>query len=317
MQDRTSIFHPIFLSTFVVSLLGAAVSARAEIVLQSQHRQLVTLASVVAGGESGSDGDVFNEEGVGAAGFQDSADQAIGQTVAMGQGEHISNIGTDGFTITGYTHATAAVEPAVPEVFAEGLGSTSVTVRFDVSTATEYWLTGSLMDNGAGQVTVTLFEQDSGVVLDVSPEQGEALNVDEQGVLPAGSYIYVFVSGGYAQAGFEGAVPVAHGDFDVSLWFLSAVSVPEVAGRPGGVTVSPNPLSAGQSLRIRMVPALEGTVVTIADVAGRLVRRMTVPAGNEAISWDATDARGVSAPPGVYFVRALGSRDTKRLVVLR
>lgn len=317
MHGRGMTLQVLFACVLALSAYLVAGPARAEVVLQSQHRQLVTLVTVVAGGKSATDGDVFNDDETGAVGFQDSADRAIGENTALGQGEQISSVDPSGFTVTGYTYANAVVEPMVPEVFAEGLGATSASVHFDLTTDTEYWVYGSLFASGAGTVNVTVYRVDTGPVLELSPATGELISFDEHGVLTAGSYIYTFSSGGYAQAGFEGAVSVAHGDFDVSLFFLSEVSVPDVAALPRGLTLSPNPARSGEPVLIRLDAGVEGSAVIIADVAGRLVRRMRLPAGGTSIAWDARDARGVPAPPGIYFVRALGSAEAGRLVVLR
>ena len=48
--------------------------------------------------------------------------------------------------------------------------------------------------------------------------------------------------------------------------------------------------------------------LSVFDMAGRQVRTLldeTLPAGPHAASWDGNDARGASAPPGVYLVRAV------------
>ena len=43
----------------------------------------------------------------------------------------------------------------------------------------------------------------------------------------------------------------------------------------------------------------------------------TLPAGPHAVSWDGNDSRGVSAPPGVYLVRAVTPSGESSLRAVR
>jgi glucose/arabinose dehydrogenase len=63
------------------------------------------------------------------------------------------------------------------------------------------------------------------------------------------------------------------------------------------------------SLRLALdLPVAARVRMSVFDLAGRQVRALldeTLPAGPHTISWDGNDARGASAPPGVYLVRAV------------
>lgn len=70
-------------------------------------------------------------------------------------------------------------------------------------------------------------------------------------------------------------------------------------GRP-----SPNPFGRGTSVSFGMAPGRESARAGIYDVAGRLVRRLSVGTDGDAglIRWDGRDAGGRAAPPAVYFM---------------
>jgi photosystem II stability/assembly factor-like uncharacterized protein len=101
-----------------------------------------------------------------------------------------------------------------------------------------------------------------------------------------------------------------------------AVSDPLPPARLALALAGPNPfrdqarmtldLSAPTSVRVAVFDALGRHVRDIADGA--------LPAGRHAIAWDGRDARGVEAPGGVYYVRALAGTygsQVKRLVKVR
>ena len=60
-----------------------------------------------------------------------------------------------------------------------------------------------------------------------------------------------------------------------------------------------------------------GGVVIVGDVAGRLVARLDLDRGGEAL-WDGRDARGRPAPAGLYLARsgAAGPASCLKLVKL-
>lgn len=64
---------------------------------------------------------------------------------------------------------------------------------------------------------------------------------------------------------------------------------------------SPVPSSGPIALAVPYAPP--GTPVVIADASGRAIRTLVNP-GSELVVWDARDANGLPAPPGVYFFTA-------------
>jgi len=91
--------------------------------------------------------------------------------------------------------------------------------------------------------------------------------------------------------------------------------VTEGTGEPGTarrLRASPNPFSGSTSFAVPSgVPA--PAAVTIHDVAGRVVRRLT---GDGALSWDGRDDAGRPLPSGVYFARSTGTATSGAKVLL-
>lgn len=87
-------------------------------------------------------------------------------------------------------------------------------------------------------------------------------------------------------------------------------SVPAAIGEAAGLALrlgsgSPNPLRGAGTITCEL-PRAQGIDLSIFDSSGRIVRTLAsglVPAGRRDLSWDARDASGRIAPPGVYFVR--------------
>jgi hypothetical protein len=105
-------------------------------------------------------------------------------------------------------------------------------------------------------------------------------------------------------------------------FFLGLIQSAGAAASPPSAApiASPNPFVAATTLSLAGVPVVDGAVVDIVDVSGRLVCRLDVPAGGDSkVGWNATDASGRRVPAGVYFavVPAAGGRLVTRLVVAR
>jgi hypothetical protein len=321
MHGRTgsrSAIHRLFIASLWALLAGAVLhpaSSHAEVVLVSQHRQLITFASVVVDGTPATGGEVFNADTTGLTEFQDDEDQAIGATTAHAEGWHISQIQPTTISMTGATGATASVDPAVPDAFAEANGATSLTVHFDVPVPTEYTLAGGLSEGGAGDVTLALTSLAEGTLWTLAPEPDGALPLSESGTLMPGMHILTFSSGGYAQAGFDGAVPFASGVIDFVMTFASAVSVPGADPANEAFTVVPNPVRFGAPVRIEIGDAVGDASVTIFDVSGRRLSRLTSSTG--VVMWDGHDLRGLLLAPGVYVARIDATGATRRFAVIR
>lgn len=88
------------------------------------------------------------------------------------------------------------------------------------------------------------------------------------------------------------------------------------------VAPRPNPMQDRAMLSLWMAAPHAGEV-TILDVAGRRVRRLTAgrvfPAGTTTLVWDGKTDAGVRAPEGVYFIRGrfAGKTVTQRVTVVR
>lgn len=113
--------------------------------------------------------------------------------------------------------------------------------------------------------------------------------------------------GGHVFVGglFEGAGATSHAYF--AELFASVTGVGEDGRRPSptGLCFAPNPFRSDVLVRFAQ-PRPGPAEVTIHDVAGRLVRRLTLPdapAGERQFRWDGTSDAGAAASAGVYFVR--------------
>lgn len=86
------------------------------------------------------------------------------------------------------------------------------------------------------------------------------------------------------------------------------------------IIASPNPFGGSTLLRLRGGgDRAAASALEIYDVAGRLVRRLPLPAGSAAVrsvGWDGLDAAGRPAPNGIYFLSANGT-TRGRVVRLR
>jgi len=91
----------------------------------------------------------------------------------------------------------------------------------------------------------------------------------------------------------------------------ATTAVPE-PGPVVSLAAFPNPVRAGTRIQV----ALPGTTsVEVLSVAGRVVRELRLDAMNGA-AWDGRDAEGRRVAPGAYFVRAVGSPERLKLVVV-
>lgn len=297
-------------------LLSIPAAALAEVTVTSPHRQLLTFSSVVVDQVFDVDSDVFNADSTGQVELQDVGDAAIGASTAHAEAWHSSFINGSTISVMGATGATAAVDPTVPNAFAEANGATNLSLYLEIDIPTEYVLSGGLGHGGAGHVELRLTSQSEGTVWSFSPPPDGTLPLSEVGVLQPDTYVLTFGSGGYAQAGPGAGVDVQTGTFDIVIDLLDVVAVAEGTPVAGGrLEVVPNPMRAGTPLHLDVGDAPKDVTISILDVSGRLLSRLTPEGGRT--SWDGTDAHGRPAAPGVYFVRLDGTRTTSRVTVLR
>jgi hypothetical protein len=95
-------------------------------------------------------------------------------------------------------------------------------------------------------------------------------------------------------------------------------------GSPGGFSLFrnyPNPFNASTVMEYEL-PASGRVRIALIDPLGRVVRVIADDvqfAGRHQVTWDGTDDRGVSAPSGIYLVRAAfgGGTKTGKMMLLR
>ena len=87
---------------------------------------------------------------------------------------------------------------------------------------------------------------------------------------------------------------------------------------------SPNPANQTAAMQLAISAAEQGVNVRVqvVDIAGRVVRTLhdaPLAAGIHTLAWDLSDARGLPARAGLYFIRASAGRwqATRRLTVVR
>jgi hypothetical protein len=84
------------------------------------------------------------------------------------------------------------------------------------------------------------------------------------------------------------------------------------------LAVSPNPFRRQVTFHFT-APAVHSSVISVHDVAGRLVRSYELDGRSSVVSWDGTDASGRAVATGTYFVRLVAgaTNETGRVVLLR
>jgi hypothetical protein len=138
------------------------------------------------------------------------------------------------------------------------------------------------------------------------------VEADEAGIVAGLSYVNIHTT-------FDGV-----GEIRGQILMMSPAT--GVGTLPAGSTelalvAAPNPAPHGNVALFYRLPAASRIVVTIHDVAGRMVR--TVHEGESdasgIVAWDTRDENGAPVPAGVYFARleAAGERQTRQVVVLR
>lgn len=94
-----------------------------------------------------------------------------------------------------------------------------------------------------------------------------------------------------------------------------------IAAHPTLQPPMPNPASGAVSLAY-LLPATEHALLTVHDISGREVARLTdgvSTSGRHTLNWDGHSADGSRLPAGVYFVRltAGGERQVQQAVILK
>ena len=81
----------------------------------------------------------------------------------------------------------------------------------------------------------------------------------------------------------------------------------------GELTVGPNPFRPGMDERLVINGLVEGSVIKILTVAGKLVAEIATPGGRVGF-WDGRSDDGDLAPTGVYFVVAAAPNGSQSAV---
>ncbi|MFN8178071.1 MAG: FlgD immunoglobulin-like domain containing protein [bacterium] len=156
----------------------------------------------------------------------------------------------------------------------------------------------------------------------------------DQPAYPCGASVQLtpVASSGFAFTGWSGDATgaddpltvVMNADKTITATFTDiATAVAEsLLGEGRTLEIFPNPSKAGGTHVVFRAPATGSVEVSVVDVTGRLVRRLTSRAsssGFRTVTWDGRDESGRSVSAGTYFVRMTGASGmtTKRLVVLR
>jgi hypothetical protein len=136
--------------------------------------------------------------------------------------------------------------------------------------------------------------------------------------VPAGAYRVTATppaGSGFAVSVIEGLNVVQ--DTDVTI----TVAVQSAGGAATLLPAWPNPFHESSTIAFQLNAPADADI-SVYDVRGRLVRRLSLPAlgeGRHTAVWDGRGAAGAPAPAGVYFIvleSALGG-DTRRVTLIR
>jgi hypothetical protein len=206
-------------------------------------------------------------------------------------------------------------QPFLPELPTVQLTPTGFLLSFEV------W-----KDDPAGTGIVTTSRRQ--IAFDVPGPQGVSIinpcTMPLPGARSGGGYSGFLVEFDAKEAGvgMDEAEPV----FEATFWGdcapVGATDVPAVAADAGAggppLTVRPSVTRSGAEILLAQ-PARTAGAINLFDVTGRLVRRLDVTAGTQAVRWDGGAAGGRTVSPGVYFLRLSGQRagGSARIVVVR
>jgi uncharacterized delta-60 repeat protein len=98
-----------------------------------------------------------------------------------------------------------------------------------------------------------------------------------------------------------------------------AVEGPAEKGPIAAKALTVLPTVVARRCRFALPARARATGLRILDAAGRTVREIPIPAGENAAVWDATDEAGRPVPNGVYFVtlEGAGSRSAAKFIIQR
>lgn len=285
--------------------------AHADLVPVSQVRSIISFAQVVpVEGDVGFDSEFIQFLDLGAFDDDLELEVTVGDAASHVTTFQVSEISATGVTASG-GFASAATLGTTAE-FAEALGSTGLTFRFDATSVTHVRIAGTLTATGGGRATVTLVGPGD-LLLHIFAE-AESRYVDQLFALAPGVHEMTLSTGGYGQALPTGEFP-STGGFELSLSVVAPAAV-DLTGDPTAnpLRVVPNPMSTHTEIRFSGNAAM-GRPLLVFDGSGRRIRdlgNVTVP----TISWNGRDDRGEPVPHGVYFLRVPGTPISARAIVL-
>ncbi|MEZ5063486.1 MAG: hypothetical protein R3B81_02075 [bacterium] len=213
-----------------------------------------------------------------------------------------------GDTIRASGRVEAFSEANGENTVAYAFGGSNIALRFSIEHDTAYTLQGSV--TGALNATATVALSRPFQTVAFFNGQNGYLEIDQQGVLEAGTYDLNVTCGASANTGPGESLAQAEVDYDVLLVFAQSTDAPVVASTR--FAASPNPFRA--STRLTLPGDLDE--VRVFDAAGRLVRTLS---GEGEVVFDGRDSAGRPLASGVYWAqpRGEGAPEPLRLVHLR
>jgi hypothetical protein len=196
-----------------------------------------------------------------------------------------------------------------------------------IASAVDDWIattvTGAVDVSSSGAVTIELYANDT---LDPSGFGEGQIFVASVTTSPAGDFV-TSLPAGLAGKYLTATATDAEGntsEFSAGIAVQTGTTAVDPTARREGrwMDIRPNPATAEASIWLHLAAA-EVASVAIFDVRGRKVRslaerRLFAP-GLHEIQWHGDDERGMSASPGVYFLRLDGAAGTvvRKLLLTR
>lgn len=305
--------------TVGLASLAAASVAPAQISPVSQNRQVVMSVELVEANFGYGFGDFYYHEAPDLNPFSDlnqiEAADFAGQALAqVAQESAITST-----SITASANAYAQSEIFEPDWESLADSYTETDFVFQITTTSDYQLSGTVTVAGDAEAFVTLWEWENpnSVILDEVYSTGFT-PFSFQGTLAPGQYRLQAIGAGYAYASF-GDFLQSDGTYDFEFTVDGgATAAPELAFGAESLVISPNPMRERGAIRYAL-PGSTPAVLEIFDVAGRRVARWNESAPAGQIAWDGRGRNGARLPAGVYFVRLANDErtQTKKLLLRR
>ncbi|MFN8178070.1 MAG: T9SS type A sorting domain-containing protein [bacterium] len=211
---------------------------------------------------------------------------------------HIANVMVDGVW----------VGPVASYTFAHVTANHTIIATFGISS---YTLTVNVVGGG----TVTKF-----------PDQATYLCNTSVLLVPAASPGFVFTGWSGDATGTDNPLTIvmnANKTITATFTDVATAVAENLLAEGKALGIYPNPSKVGGTHVVFRAPATGSVEVTVVDVTGRMVKRLSAGesvSGFRTVTWDGRDEIGSRVSAGTYFVRmtaSTGVTTTKRLVVIR